>query len=156
MIYCEECSSKHKVEFVEEYGLHLCSNCIKMNEEHPVNHIPPMGEIHFDSENRPICHICGRAYNKLMSHTRQKHDVSALEYKKMFGLHTSKGIVAKHTAELLRAHVDKNYDIVVEGNLKKNGKKTRFKNGYEGRTKDKLSLQALKQLQNRKKEEEEE
>lgn len=151
MNYCKECGTSHKVNYYEEYEGYLCPSCLKMNVEHPVNNLPSPGEVIYDSEGRPICHICGRAYNKLMQHARLKHDLSALEYKKMFGLNVSKGIIAKKTTEILRHHVEKNYSSVVENNLLLNGKKTRFKNGHEGRTKEKLSLQALNDLKNRNK-----
>ena len=147
MFYCEECGSSHKIKYSEEFEKVLCPSCLKTNIEHPVNPIPPMGELRYDLEGRPICHICGRAYNKLMSHSRQAHGLSAIDYKKQFGLNVSKGIVSIRTAEILRRHVDKNYERVVEGYLIKNGVGTRFEKGCAGRTKDKLSLQALKGLQ---------
>lgn len=151
MKYCQECGSNNKVSYSEDFNQDLCPICLKMNIEHPVNTLPPVGEIRYDLDGRPICHICGRAYNKLMQHARLKHGLSALEYKKSFGLNVSKGIIATRTAEILRSYVDKNYEVVVENNLLKNGRKTRFETGCEGRTKEKLSLQALKDLQNRKK-----
>lgn len=151
MNYCKECGSQYKVAFYEEYDGYLCSSCLRTNIEHPVNEIPNAGEIKYDLDGRPICHICGRAYNKLMQHARLKHDLSAREYKKMFGLNVSQGIIAKRTTEILRHHVEKNYGNVVENNLLLNGKKTRFKAGHEGRTKEKLSLQALNDLKNRNK-----
>lgn len=151
MIYCQECGSNHKVAYSEELDMELCPVCLKMNLEHPVNSLPPIGEIRYDMEGRPICHICGRAYNKLMQHARLKHGLSALEYKRSFGLNVSKGIISLRTADILRFHVEKNYEKVVEGNLLVNGVNTRFEAGYEGRTREKLSIQALKDLQNRRK-----
>lgn len=148
-MYCQECGGLHKVRFLDEYEMYLCSNCVKMYREHPVNPLPPAGEIVYDEKLRPICHICGRAYNKLMSHARLKHDLTAIEYKKLFGLNTTQGIISPVTADVLRRHVDKNYETVVKGNLMTYGIDTRFENGSKGRTKEKLSLQALKELQSR-------
>lgn len=149
-MFCQECGSLHKVSYYNEFDMRLCTNCIKMYREHPINPLPNPGEITYDEQLRPICHICGRAYNKLMSHVRLKHDLSALEYKKIFGLNTTKGVVSPITADKLRMHVEKNYEVVVKSNLLVDGKSTRFVNGCKGRTKDKLSLQALKGLKNRK------
>ena len=149
-MYCQECGGLHKVRFFGEYEMYLCSNCIKMYREHPVNPLPPAGEIVYDEQLRPICHICGRAYNKLMSHARLKHDLTAIEYKKLFGLNTTQGIISPITADILRRHVDRNYDAVVKENLMVCGVDTRFEKGSKGRTKEKLSLQALKGLKNRK------
>lgn len=148
-VCCEECGSEHKVFYSEDFGLNMCMSCYKLNSEHPVNSLPKKGEILYDAQNRPICHICGRAYNKLMSHARLTHGVSAKEYKEMFSLSKKKGIVSPETAELLRAHVRKNYEIVVSSNLMKGGSGTRFEKGYEGRTKDKLSLQELNAIRQR-------
>ena len=148
-MFCQECGGIHKVRFVDEYKMYLCANCIKMYKEHPVNPFPAAGEIMFDEQSRPICHICGRAYNKLMSHVRLKHDLTAVEYKKLFGLNTTKGIVSPITADVLRHHVDKHYETVVQGNLIICGVETRFEKGSKGRTKEQLSLQALKELQSR-------
>lgn len=152
-VYCEECGSNYKVSYFEEFESHLCNDCYRLNKEHPVNPLPGKGEILYDSQRRPICHICGRAYNKLMSHARLTHGISAREYKLMFSLSLKKGIVSPDTAEVLREHVRKNYEIVVSNNLVKAGSDTRFEKGYEGRTKDKLSLQELNaiRLRNEKK-----
>lgn len=149
MFFCSECGSSNKVKFFKEYDCCLCDCCFKTNLEHPVNDLPLPGEIKYDNQGRPICHICGRAYNKLMQHARYKHHLSAIEYKKMFGLNLNKGIISKTSKDILRMHVEKNYANVVENNLLVNGKKSRFKKGHEGRTKDKLSLQALNDLKTR-------
>lgn len=148
-VRCEECGSEYKVSYSEEFGLNMCNSCLKLNIEHPINSLPKKGEILYDSQNRPICHICGRAYNKLMSHVRLTHGISARDYKKMFGLSLKRGIVSPETAEVLRAHVRKNYELVVSDNLLKGGSETRFEKGYEGRTKEKMSLQELNALKKR-------
>lgn len=149
MYYCKDCGSSYKVAYYKEYKEYLCKSCLKINIEHPVNSLPSPGEIKYDMEGRPICHICGRAYNKLMQHARLKHNLNAIEYKKMFGLNLNKGIISKKSKAILRQHVEKNYSNVVENNLLIYGKKSRFQKGHEGRTKDKLSLQALNDLKTR-------
>lgn len=105
--------------------------------------LPKKGEIIFQ-DGKPVCHICGKSFHRLMSHVRQKHDMSALEYKRTFDLNVSQGIIsevsAKKSREAVYAHPE-----IIEG-LTANGVKSRFKKGSKGRTRDKLSLQELKRL----------
>lgn len=150
MKVCEECNtSRSKVSYSKEFKKLLCGNCLNVYKNHKVNSIPEIGEVAYDEEGRVICHICGRAFNKVLSHARQRHNISAKEYKKKFGLDLNKGLTSKSTKEALRKSVLKNYDKVVEENLIKNGEKTRFKEGHEGRTADKVSIQTKKRFKER-------
>jgi len=99
------------------------------------------GRIFYDFEGKPICHICGRAFHRLLSHVRQKHNLTAKEYKKKFGLNIGNGIISNISKSKSQIAVFNNYNKVVEKNLIKNGKKTRFKIGDKGRTVDKMSEQ---------------
>lgn len=103
------------------------------------------GKIIFFDGN-PVCHICGKSFKRLMTHVRQSHKISAREYKETFGLNVSKGIISEESRTKSQIAVEKNYGKVVEKNLIKKGEKTRYQNGDEGRTKDKLSHQELMRL----------
>ena len=143
---CKECGTTRKVKLFKRFNSCLCSNCYKYYKEHPVNELPKKGEVAYDNQGRVICHICGRAFHKVLTHCKQRHGLTAYEYKKMFGLDVKKGLTSNYTKEKLRKSVQDNYDKVVSENLIKGGKKTRFINGSKGRTKDKVSLQTLKRL----------
>lgn len=108
--------------------------------------MPNYGEIEYDDRGYPICHICGKSFKKLMSHVTQKHGLTALEYKKEFGLDVSKGIMCKESTELARARALENYDLVIKKNLLEKGAATRFVDGSKGRTIDKVSPQTMIRL----------
>jgi len=90
-------------------------------------------------DGNPVCEICGKSFKRLMTHVRQKHNMSAIEYKKKFGLNTSKGIISDVSRELSRKRVEENRHVLE--NIIEGGKKTRYSKGHEGRTKDKVSEQ---------------
>ena len=97
------------------------------------------GIIEYDKHGNPICEVCQRGYARVCSHVRQKHGMTAREYKHKFGFDQVKGIASQESHILARRRVMENYDLVVTKNLVKNGKKTRFKKGDPGRTRDQVS-----------------
>lgn len=101
------------------------------------------GHVCYDKRGKPICHICGKAFDKPMSHVRQVHELSAKEYKIMFGLNIGKGILSEESRIKCQQSVKKHYDVVVTNNLIKHGKKTRFTKGHPGRTRNQISEQEL-------------
>ena len=107
------------------------------------------GIIEYDENGWPKCHICGEAFKRVTTHARQVHGISAKEYKKMFGLDSRKGICSKESSQLSREKVFDNYDKVIGENLIKKGAETRYEEGSEGRTKDKMSEQTKLYLANR-------
>lgn len=107
------------------------------------------GRVEYDQDGKPICEICGKSFDRLMAHARQVHEISARDYKIAHGLDIGKGICSKRSSELSRERVFENYDKVVAQNLIKNGQKTRFKKGDEGRTADKVSEQTRQNLKTR-------
>lgn len=113
--------------------------------EHPECH-PHYGEIQYDVNGNPICHICGKSFPKLGAHIWNGHKMRTREYCQIFGLDTTHGICSKDFKEKMREHVYEHYDCVVSENLIKGGKKTRFIPGCEGRTKDKMSEQTRRAL----------
>lgn len=149
MLICQECG-KTNLEKVygKKLGKRLCQKCYNYEKNHPVNPLPEKGEIKYDNEGRLICHICGRAFKKLSSHAINGHGITAYEYKKMFGLNNNAGLLIETTKEQLRRHIKNNYDLVVEQNLIEKGTNTRFEDGGEGRTRDKIRLQCMNVLIN--------
>lgn len=110
------------------------------------------GVIEYDQDGKPICSICGKSFNRLLSHVRQKHHINEREYKLMNGLDLKKGICSKESSQKSREAALNNYDKVIAKNLIKGGEKTRFKDGDPGRTKDKVSEQTRIMLKKRLKE----
>jgi hypothetical protein len=107
------------------------------------------GEVRYCLKGKPVCHICGISFDRLLSHVRQKHKISAREYKIKFGLDVIKGICSKESAKKSRKAVFDNYELVVKQNLIKNGKNTTFKKGSKGRTRDQVSAQTKTRLTKR-------
>jgi hypothetical protein len=99
------------------------------------------GIIEYNEEGLPKCEICGKYYNRVVSHVRQSHDMSAKDYKKEYGFDNKKGICSEKSANATRIKTMSNYDTVIAQNLLVGGKKSRFKQGSEGRTKDKVTEQ---------------
>jgi hypothetical protein len=106
------------------------------------------GVIEYEN-GKPICEICGKAFNRVISHVRQKHDMSEKEYKTEFGFDLHKGICSLESAEKSRIKALENYDLVIAQNLINNGSQTRFAKGSKGRTKDKISEQTRNALKER-------
>jgi hypothetical protein len=107
-----------------------------------------LGIIKYDDEGRPVCQICGKSFQRILPHVRQKHFLSEREYKIKLGLDLNKGICSKESAERTRIKTLENFDKVVTGNLLKGGQKSRFKKGSEGRRKNKVSEQTKIMLAN--------
>lgn len=106
------------------------------------------GVLRYDGNGLPICEICGQSFNRLACHVRQKHNLTAYDYKKKCGLDTSKGLCSARSAEKTRIKTLMHFEECIEKNLLKDGQKTRYKNGHSGRGKNKLSLQSEKRLIN--------
>lgn len=142
MKQCELCGSVENAVFKRRrFGKYLCQKCYKYEMEHPVNPIPKKGEVQYDNEGRPICHICGRAFKKLASHAFHTHNINAYEYKEKFGLNNNQGLISESTKKILQEHSKNNYDLVIKENLLNKGKDHRFKKGGKGRTRDMVRLQ---------------
>ena len=106
------------------------------------------GIVEYDHEGKPKCEICGKHFDRVISHVRQKHNMSALDYKLKFGLDTSKGICSEKSRKLSSIKAYENYEKVIADNLINKGSKTRFKKGCKGRTKEQLSRQSIIRLKN--------
>lgn len=107
------------------------------------------GVIEYDSDGNPKCEICGKHYRRVLSHVRQAHFMPEREYKTAFGFDLLKGICSKESSEISRQRVYENFDKCIGKNLLLKGKKSRFIEGGEGRTKDKVSQQTRLMLKKR-------
>ena len=141
-IKCIECGSCNRV-YSKAFGIPLCCNCTVMYKKHPINPLPSLGVVEYDDQGRVICHICGRAYEKLSNHIIYRHKLTVKEYKKKFELNDCTGLASDLVKQKLRDKVKQNYDSVVKENLISNGKNTRYKKGCRGRTKDKVRLEMI-------------
>lgn len=107
------------------------------------------GVIEYNADGLPKCELCGKCFNRVLSHVRQKHAMTEREYKIMFGFDLVKGITSAQSREKSRQAVLNNFEKVVEKNLIKNGEQSRFKKGSEGRTRDQVSEQTKLMLADR-------
>lgn len=146
---CAECgTTEGRIINSAKYGTHLCGKCYQRQDlGGKIHPIPPFATVTYDENGYPICHECGRAYKKVLTHVWQIHGLSEKEYKEKHGLFTSKGICCEETREKLRVSVSNNYDLVVAKNLHANGNGTRYKKGDPGRVL--MSPQLLIQLKSR-------
>ena len=110
------------------------------------------GKIEYNQQGQPKCEICGEYFNRVLSHVRQKHQMSEKEYKKQFGFDSKKGICSKESSEKTRIKTLNNYDKCIQRNLLVKGRGTRFEDEHTGRTKDKVSQQTRLRLKERLKE----
>lgn len=113
--------------------------------EHPECH-PHYGEVQYDVNGNPICHICGKSFPKLGAHIWNGHRIKMREYCEIFGLDVKHGVCSKEYKNKMRDHVYVHYDTVVTKNLLEKGTKSRFKSGGKGRTKDMMSEQTRKRV----------
>ena len=107
------------------------------------------GILEYNEEGKPKCEICGKFFNRVLSHVRQRHFLNEIEYKKQFGFDLKKGICSKESSEKSRIKTLDNYEKCINQNLKIKGFKNRFKIGDKGRTKDKVSEQTRIRLKER-------
>jgi len=110
------------------------------------------GKIEYNEDGKPKCEICGEYFNRVISHVRQKHEMNEKEYKKQFGFDLKKGICSKESTERTRLKTLDNYDKCIQRNLIIKGSETRFNDGDNGRTKEKVSEQTRIRLKERLKE----
>lgn len=109
-LQCEHCKQrKERITYRRDFDDKLlCDNCHKLFINHPVNEIPNKGEITYDERGRIICHICGRAYDKLTSHIKQAHKIDSNEYKERFGINRTFSLTSESFKTKCRENVNKN------------------------------------------------
>lgn len=143
---CERSSITHKIINSTKHGKLLCDRCRQRLDSRGVQYdLPNKGEIKVVEDGKIVCHICGYAFNKPLSHVHQVHGITEREYKLEFGLDLVKGVMSEQSENKARKRVLDNQHII--DRLIEKGKQTRFKKGHKGRTRDQVSLQTKKRLQ---------
>jgi len=127
--------------------LHPLASSVKLNRNFKM-----YGTIEYDSEGNPKCEVCGQCFKRVLTHVRQRHDLTEREYKIQFGFDLIKGICSKESSEKTRLKTLGNYHKCITKNLTLKGAKSRFKQGEKGRTKEMVSPQTKKRLKERLKE----
>jgi hypothetical protein len=117
-------------------------------EDRKIYPLPEKGEITYAPNGNCICPFCGKAFRKLGRHFNYAHGMTSDEAHKEAGWDRNAKATNEDYRKLMR---DKLQEKCVTVNLIKKGKKTRFKKGSQGRTKDKMSLMSLKKIQRRNK-----
>lgn len=112
-LQCEHCKQRRKrVTYRKDFDDKLiCDSCYKLFINHPVNEIPNKGEVTYDEHGRIICHICGRAYDKLTPHLKLTHKIDADIYKEMFGLNRTFSLISKRYKDKCVENIIKNDKI---------------------------------------------
>ncbi len=100
-----------------------------------------LGVQEYDYEGKPICAECGKSFHRVLAHVRQAHNLTGAEYRSKFGFCVSFAFISPESAEKVRAKTLKNAPLVIEHNLKRGGRKTRFKKGVPSVSRGKMTPQ---------------
>lgn len=99
---CEKCG-------VDISSGKLCCSCRNYIKRGGVWHTPPPhGVVEYDKQGRPICHVCGMAFDKLIEHTKRKHGLDTVAYRQMFGLMFSARLTGPKYHEKMQKHAEEN------------------------------------------------
>lgn len=105
----------------------MCQGCYRYYRDGGTeNPLPKLGKVEYDHRGYVVCHICGRAYKRLGSHTKESHNMSIAEYKAQFELCNN----AKTTEQTYSNHMHNlAYKHDMPKRLQETGKATRIKKG---------------------------
>lgn len=146
--HCSWCGDKERRMLRIKYNGELvwvCSRCYQRFKRWGTQHpLPPKGVIQYDSEGKPICHICGYAFNKLMSHVWQIHGMNEREYKTEFSLLFS-SIMSEEATDNARTGFNKHRETSIE-HLAKVSEATRFTKGHSAEANKRVCLQRAELL----------
>ena len=82
---------------------------------------PPFGEVHYDEEGKPICHVCGMSFDKLIEHTKRKHGLDSLTYRQTYGLMITAQLTSPKYNEMMKQHAytnetfKENFETTISG-----------------------------------------
>ena len=125
----------------------LCQSCYTyFRKGGTVNPLPSAGKIEKDYRGYVVCHICGKAYKRLGSHIKEKHNMTIADYKKQFGLCANVRTTEDSYHDTMR-----NYALVnnMDKQLIDKGLQTRFKKGDDSRKGKEVRLQECLDKRNR-------
>ena len=83
------------------------------------------------AEGKFKCPFCEGYYIKLAGHTFRRHEMAARDLKDYLKLPRGTGIIPEWHKGILREHVFRNKDVVIDKNLILKGKATRAKKGNQ-------------------------
>lgn len=83
----------------------------------------------YNKDGKPICFICGKSFERLIAHVRQKHHMQGYEYRKNYGFCKSFAFISQNSKEKI-SKITKGHKHIIFNNLIKAGNKTRFFNGH--------------------------
>lgn len=87
----------------------LCQTCRKYQNNGGIWHeLPQYGEVKYDEYGKPICHICGMAYDKLIEHTIRKHKLNSEEYRSKFGLMKETRLTSPKYSNKMKEYTEQN------------------------------------------------
>lgn len=113
----------------------MCQSCHNyFKNGGTINPLPDAGKIEYDENGRVICHICGRAFNRLGSHVKGSHNMTIAEYKTEFRLCSRARTTEMNYSAMMSAYAYKNG---ADSRIAEAGKNTRVKPGETYRRKDK-------------------
>lgn len=129
MINCKFCEKQSK----QNYNGY-CQNCyiyfIIDNKDtwYPSDYgtINTVEDISHKQYGELICHECGKAYSKLMSHIRYCHHMTREEYCKKYGLDKNIQLTSNKYHDKMQQYA---YDNHMDDQLRRVGVSTRFKTG---------------------------
>ena len=104
------------------------------------------GVLEYDRLGRIKCEICQEYFDRVASHARQAHFITARDYKKQYGFDAKKGLTSKRSRDLSRQRVYMYYDLCIKQNLLDKGSKTRFSEGSAGRPSEVMSEQTRRRV----------
>lgn len=97
---CRICNERVKVA---NSLCHKCNAYIRDKEQTVYKPDPTLGEQKFDYKGRPICKICGKAYDNLGNHIYPSHNITTREYRIQFDLPISMSLSSKERFKKLSA-----------------------------------------------------
>lgn len=105
----------------------ICQSCYLYIHKGGIIHSrPPKGLIVVDEKDRPICHVCGQAHNKLGNHIYYKHHMTTRQYKDLFELTQNSKLTTPEYRQMMRIYNNNYSPLVVKKNLLEGGTRTRY------------------------------
>lgn len=103
---CKKCGKTFEGKVYPEDSCQGCYNYFRKGGE--IHSLPLPGEIVRDEKGKVVCHICGRAYNRLGSHIRESHSMTIAQYKEKFDLCNNSRTTESSYASTMRKLAYKN------------------------------------------------